>query len=194
MKIAALGCFFFVCTLCRAADVYPAEADGLRIEVSARLSDSQAYTTPDAHTPGGWRWAGSILLIEVVVRNVSQHSLKIPTVPYFARSWRSIRHWGTNELLATVINPPEFNGALTKFNAERFAPVELAPGEAVLLSQFQEMTEDVEVAKRLHSVVVRFGVSKRFPENLNWWHGVIGVEQQIVRAWTDIPPADPTKR
>jgi hypothetical protein len=182
-----------LCGFAHAADTYPAQIDGLKLEVVARLSDSQAYTTPDQTTKGGWRWGGSFLLVEVALRNVGERPIKLPTQSYFQLKRHSLEHWGPREFLLIRIEPPVFDGKPTTFAETRFHPVELAPGEAVLIERFHEMTEDVAVAKRLTSVIVRYVVSARFSERLSWWHGAIGVEQTIERTWTDVPPSDPLR-
>lgn len=190
MRIFIQAVVLSLCGLAHAADQYPEQLNGLKLEVVARLSDSQSFSTDEE----GWKWGGSFLLIEVALRNVGERPITLPTQTYFPFKRRSLEHWAPHQFLLIAIEPPSFDGQPTKFAETRFHPVELAPGEAVLVERFSEMTEDVAVAKRLTKVTVRYVVSARFPERLSWWHGAVGLEQAIERAWTDVPPSDPLKR
>lgn len=190
MRIFIQAVVLSLCGIAHAADQYPAQLNGLKLEVVARLSDSQSFSTYEE----GWKWGGSFLSVEVALRNVGERPIKLPTQAYFPLKRRALENWAPHQFLLIAIEPPSFDGEPTKFAETRFHPVELAPGEAVLIERFSEMTEDVAVAKRLTKVTVRYFVSARFPERLAWWHGAVGLEQTIERTWTDVPPSDPLKQ
>lgn len=150
------------------------EADGLRLEISARLDDSMMGTGDD------YAWAGGFLAVEVALHNISPGPITVATTASDEKPMVQDGEPGL-ERIVFVITPDRFRGKPAAFVAARFTPVVLAPDESVLLLKHRVTIKDRKRSDELKEVSVAFVVSSGFNGPKDWWRGSLQAYETIRR-------------
>ena len=161
-------------------DTFPEELAGLRLDVSATLRDTWAWS-------GKWERLPATLVIEVAIRNVGDTPITVPTRPYLA--WRNNKiHWSDHEQVWLFIEQPTFKQEQTVVNDATFAPVRLQQKEVTLLYRAVHVAPSLEAARRTTYLSARFHVAPRLAANRGWWSGTISRLAPIEKFLEEEPP------